>query len=641
MLSGNYFRINIRSILFFSICIVTFSALALSQLAVVSVTPSLNALNVSQNIAPSVTFNAGINSTTLTNSTVRMYGSLSGFHSSTFSYNSSSYTATIIPNAQFKVGEHVTVTLTRGIRNISGDSLVNSYSWSFTVKTNASSWIFYQSSTIGVGNTPWGVAAADYDGNGTIDLAVTNFVSNTVSILKNDGSGSFTLSSTVTGLSGPVSIAAADFNGDGAIDLAVTNSSSNSVSILKNDGTGNFTISSTINVGINPHYVTAVDIDGDGAIDLAVANIGTTTVSILKNDGNGTFTPSSIIDVGTSPSEVYAADIDNDGLIDLIVNRVGAISILHNEGSGVLTLSSFTSSVGVNTNPVDMNGDGYVDLIVGDDGTNTLSVLENSGKGAFTKISTVGVGNTPFYSTAADFNGDGNIDICVGNNSSNNVSILKNNGSGVLSQTALVSVGINPGSIASADLDGNGTIDIIVTNGSSNNISILKNRPLNASIDISSSLLSFGSVSVGKSKSDYVKIYNDGTDSSLVVSNIVSSNAAFTVNRTSLTIAPLESDSILVTFLPKTKGVVFNDSLIFMSNDNENSAMKVSLSGSSTYSQPKVAFTLNFGGPVYAGLSILGDSIMYVIASNDAVYKISTAGFVSYSLGVSGDVRSY
>ena len=124
------------------------------------------------------------------------------------------------------------------------------------------------------------------------------------------------------------------------------------------------------------------------------------------------------------------------------------------------------------------------------------------------------------------------------------------------------------------------------------------------------------------------------------MSNIVSSNAAFTVNRTSLTIAPLESDSILVTFLPKTKGVVFNDSLIFMSNDNENSAMKVSLSGSSTYSQPKVAFTLNFGGPVYAGLSILGDSVMYVIASNDAVYKISTAGFVSYSLGVSGDVRS-
>ena len=123
MLSGNYLKINIRSILFFSICIVTFSALALSQATVVSVIPSSNALNISQNIAPSVTFNANINSTTLTNSTVCVYGSLSGFHPSTFSYNSSSYAATITPNVQFKVGELVTVTLTQGIKTISGDSM--------------------------------------------------------------------------------------------------------------------------------------------------------------------------------------------------------------------------------------------------------------------------------------------------------------------------------------------------------------------------------------------------------------------------------------------------------------------------------------------------------------------------------------
>jgi hypothetical protein len=71
---------------------------------------------------------------TFTNTTIRINGSISGLHPGTFSYNSSSFTATVVPDSLFKVGEIVTVALTRGIKSAGGDSLANSFLWSFLIK---------------------------------------------------------------------------------------------------------------------------------------------------------------------------------------------------------------------------------------------------------------------------------------------------------------------------------------------------------------------------------------------------------------------------------------------------------------------------------------------------------------------------
>jgi Concanavalin A-like lectin/glucanases superfamily/Secretion system C-terminal sorting domain/PQQ-like domain/PKD domain len=58
------------------------------------------------------------------------------------------------------------------------------------------------------------------------------------------------------------------------------------------------------------------------------------------------------------------------------------------------------------------------------------------------------------------------------------------------------------------------------------------------------------------------------------------------------------------------------------------------------YNQLKVVFTLNVGGPIYAGISVIGDNAMYAIASGDAVYRMNTVGSVFYALQVAGDIRS-
>src|ERR1700730_2764672 len=87
----------------------------------------------------------------------------------------------------------------------------------------------------------------------------------------------------------PASVIAADFNGDGKLDLAVANSSSNTVSILLGKGDGTFGAKTDFGVGFRPRSVAVGDFNGDGKLDLAVANEFSGTVSILLGNGDGTF----------------------------------------------------------------------------------------------------------------------------------------------------------------------------------------------------------------------------------------------------------------------------------------------------------------------------------------------------------------
>ncbi|MDD4053098.1 MAG: VCBS repeat-containing protein, partial [candidate division Zixibacteria bacterium] len=140
-----------------------------------------------------------------------------------------------------------------------------------------------------VGSRPRALYAADYDGNGWIDLATANSNSNTVSILLNNGNGSFQSAVDYPSDIMPHGLFSADYDRDGDMDLAIANGNSNSVSILFNTGDGTFVQGGTYEVGQTPLGITGGDFDGDGDVDLVTANDDADNISFLRNNGDGTF----------------------------------------------------------------------------------------------------------------------------------------------------------------------------------------------------------------------------------------------------------------------------------------------------------------------------------------------------------------
>ena len=180
--------------------------------------------------------------------------------------------------------------------------------------------------TLVVGASPTFVALADFDGDGTLDLAVTDAESPNISILFNTGDATFNGPAVFpAGPDGesPAQVAAADLNGDDHIDLAVTNPIDGSVSVLLNDGNGVFPSRTSYDARLVPQAVDVGDLDGDGDLDLAVANFGSSDVTVLLNRGDGSFVSAGPFPVIDGPLDLAIGDFDNDGLPDLAVPNLG------------------------------------------------------------------------------------------------------------------------------------------------------------------------------------------------------------------------------------------------------------------------------------------------------------------------------
>lgn len=185
-----------------------------------------------------------------------------------------------------------------------------------------------------------GVAVGDFNGDGKLDAAVadgTLYTKNpysAVAVSLGNGDGTFTQAKgSPISLGQSVSaIVAGDFNGDGKLDLAVTDYSGNAVYILLGNGDGTFQSSITIPVGNEPDAMVVGDFNNDGKLDLAVANYGDNTITLLLGNGDGTFTQASgsPYAVGKGPYAIAAADFNGDGKLDLAVANLsgGTVSIL-------------------------------------------------------------------------------------------------------------------------------------------------------------------------------------------------------------------------------------------------------------------------------------------------------------------------
>jgi hypothetical protein len=255
---------------------------------------------------------------------------------------------------------------------------------------------------------PLQLLVADFDGDGRLDIAVGDgrYVSSRYhsapTILFGNGDGTFqaprrvrlTTGELLGGLAGNL-MAAADLDGDGTIDLvSVPFSADDKVYVLLGGGRGTFRPPVSYSAVKYASAIVVGDFNGDGKPDLVVSGSGDTSqpanvIASLLGNGDGTFTPPIKYDLGyaiAGPVGIAAADLNGDGHLDLIAaHREIFIATLLGRGDGSFGPPMFPNQrlftpllVAVG----DFNGDGRPDLAFSNDSKWITVLLNTCGAGS-------------------------------------------------------------------------------------------------------------------------------------------------------------------------------------------------------------------------------------------------------------------
>ncbi len=305
--------------------------------------------------------------------------------------------------------------------------------------------------------SPVKVVAGQFGDSASPDLVVLNASSADLRVFRGNGDGTFTQTvSTISAGPGaqPLGLAAADIDGDGQLDLAIGNTGANPgagvndvVTVLKGDGAFGFTpmAGSPVAVGDGPGFVALDDVNGDSSPDLLVANNTTHDVRIYINNGSGAFSeaPSSPIVVVHAPGAVVTGDLDEDGNQDLVISDpIGdAVYAVLGDGAGHFAAAP-GSPIPLQDDPsglaaADFDGDGHLDVATAN--LHTIGVANNNVQtlfGAGDGHLAAGFG-TPFASgsadarliRAADLDGDSRPDLVVSNRNNlaaGSIGVLRN-----------------------------------------------------------------------------------------------------------------------------------------------------------------------------------------------------------------------
>ena len=259
-----------------------------------------------------------------------------------------------------------------------------------------------------------GMASGDFNGDGKVDLAFTPWEGDQLTLFLGKGDGTFQAPRNIT-IALPSgqklgALLAADFNGDGKLDLVASTSlsSTNSLYLIPGDGTGSFGNPTLLymppaNHSVNVNDLAAGDFDGDGRADVAFLDQYNcdkgncfNALHVLYNDGNSQFTDTTVLSSLANELSFSAGDLNSDGRTDIFGvttsdnDPANQLEVLY--GQANRTFHIYTPAVPLldTRSPAmaDFNGDTRMDLVgipvAAVSGQQLLFVLADSGEGMFT-----------------------------------------------------------------------------------------------------------------------------------------------------------------------------------------------------------------------------------------------------------------
>ncbi len=220
------------------------------------------------------------------------------------------------------------------IADINGDHIPDlvvskSFNSELTVLLGNGDGTFQPAKTSSLASVPTAITTGQFDAGSATDIVAADFSTDSIYFRAGNGNGGFGSAvpeSLGSGL-GPSAIAAADFNGDGKLDVATANFLGNNLSVALGNGDGTFQPPISFTAGAGATDLAVADFDGDGIPDIAIANADANTVSVRFGNGDGTFSSSPQIAVGMSPRSLAVADFNNDGSPDLVVTNQGSDTV--------------------------------------------------------------------------------------------------------------------------------------------------------------------------------------------------------------------------------------------------------------------------------------------------------------------------
>ena len=467
----------------------------------------------------------------------------------------------------------------------------------FETTLPTSSIAFAATSQLGTGSAPVQILTSDFNGDGKLDLVTVNNASSNVTVLLGNGDGTFQEAAQFVTNSFPVSIASGDFNGDGKLDLAVATACSNScgISIFLGNGDGTFQAARSFNTATGLSSIAVGDFNGDGKLDLVTVDPDRNGVMVFLGNGDGSFLSALYFSTAALPVFVAVGDFNGDGKLDLsVVNEDSSnVSVLLGNGDGTFqrgqefptVVTTSCTALPIFVTSADLNGDGKLDLVVGNLGCESISVLLGNGDGTFQAGVEYASGLKPTSVLVADFNGDGKPDLLLGRGGSNSVSLLLGNGDGTF-QSALSfddgSTGFSASNVAAGDFNDDGRLDIAVANSTGSTISLLLQPGLTSAPKavLSSTSLTFVNQAAETTSNPQTAILTNYGLTSLSISSIATSNNFGQTDDCGSSLAPGASCTVSVTFSPTSQGNVTGT--LSLTDDAPGSPQTVSLNSANT-----------------------------------------------------------